>query len=152
MPPRPRIRIPAPLAREMIDHSKDVFPFECCGLLLGIKQSGDCLVVSRVALTNVLASATEFESDPAEMLAAHRRMRREGLEMLAVYHSHPTSAPIPSRKDRIRSLGAGIASVIIGPDGTLRAWWLLSDADHLESDLEVFTDDPSGDAILPLPG
>lgn len=152
MPPRPRIRIPAPLAREMTDHSKDVFPFECCGLLLGIKQSGDYLVVSRVALTNALVSETEFESDPAEMLAAHRRMRREGLEMLAVYHSHPASPPIPSRKDRIRSLGVEIACVIIGPERTMRAWWLLSDADHAEAEWEVFHDDSLGGANLPIVG
>src|SRR5438105_153199 len=51
-------------------------------------------VVQRYALVNTAASPTEYLSDPRSMFEAVRDMRRLGLEIVAIYHSHPTSAPV----------------------------------------------------------
>ncbi|WP_157369807.1 M67 family metallopeptidase [Zavarzinella formosa] len=137
MPTRPRIRIPDLLLAELIAHAAQEHPLECCGLLAGIVTPGACEVTVRIPLTNHLKREDEFESDPAEMLAAHRRMRREGLEMLAVYHSHPASEPVPSRKDRLRSIDERVACVIVGPTGDVRMWWLLSAHEQTEANWET---------------
>jgi proteasome lid subunit RPN8/RPN11 len=55
-------------------------------------------------------------------------MWRAGVRELAIYHSHPTAAPVPSKKDIKRNTyGPAVAWVIIGLAGAapeVRAWWL----------------------------
>jgi proteasome lid subunit RPN8/RPN11 len=61
------------------------------------------------------------------MFEAVRDMRSRGLEIVAVYHSHPTSAPIPSRTDLERNYSSDVINFIISfQDGELqmRGWWL----------------------------
>jgi proteasome lid subunit RPN8/RPN11 len=61
------------------------------------------------------------------MFDAVRDMRGLGLEILAIYHSHPTSAPVPSKTDLERVTYPDVVSLIIslqsGPPET-RGWWL----------------------------
>jgi proteasome lid subunit RPN8/RPN11 len=64
------------------------------------------------------------------MFAAVRDMERRGIEVLAVYHSHPASAAVPSRKDRERNYSPDVVNLIISlQDGTprMRGWWLTAD-------------------------
>ena len=62
------------------------------------------------------------------LFAAFRAMRESGLELLAVYHSHPDSEPVPSRRDvEENTYGETVVHLIIGLTGRepeLRAWWL----------------------------
>lgn len=114
----------------MIEHARRELPAECCGLLAGLVATDgtEALITHRYELINALASPTEFESEPRSMLTAMRDIRRWGTEVLAVYHSHPTSEPYPSRKDQERHwLGPSVMAVIIGmnqPEVDVRAWWL----------------------------
>jgi proteasome lid subunit RPN8/RPN11 len=71
------------------------------------------------------------------MLAACRDIDRRGLEILAVYHSHPTSAPVPSKTDRERNFSEDVLNLIVGlatDPPTVRAWWLTA-TDHREGEL-----------------
>jgi proteasome lid subunit RPN8/RPN11 len=74
------------------------------------------------------------------MFQAERARRAAGLELLAVYHSHPTSPPTPSRWDHADHLDPSIACVIVSlatPTPTLAAWRLVhGDARPLELVLE----------------
>jgi proteasome lid subunit RPN8/RPN11 len=73
------------------------------------------------------------------MLAAHKAMRASGTDVLAVYHSHPTSEPSPSRRDRERNYGERIVNLIVGLRGaepTVRGWWLTADGAR-EAEWEV---------------
>jgi proteasome lid subunit RPN8/RPN11 len=56
-----------------------------------------------------------------------RELRRLNLEILAVYHSHPQSEPIPSKTDLELSYGERLQNLILGRIGNewvLRSWWL----------------------------
>lgn len=113
----------------MLEHARAELPNECCGLLAGQLGVGIGTVTLRLPLVNAAASPTEFVSDADSMFAAVRRMRQEQLELLAIYHSHPTGAPIPSRKDLERNYGEEVINFIIGCATTpmqLRAWWLTA--------------------------
>ncbi|HEV3235646.1 MAG TPA: M67 family metallopeptidase, partial [Gemmataceae bacterium] len=81
----------------MIAHAKAELPNECCGLLAGtIIRDGSAIqiptrkVAKAYPLINELASPREYLSEPRSMLAAEKDMRLQGLQVLAVYHSHPT--------------------------------------------------------------
>jgi proteasome lid subunit RPN8/RPN11 len=140
-PGRFLLRVPAGLYREVLEHAAAELPAECCGLLAGtISQDGSVgLVTHRFALVNELASPTEFLSEPRSMFAAMKAMRAANVEVLAVYHSHPTGAPIPSRRDQERNYSEGVVNLIVGlatgvPE--VRAWWLSADS-YLEAQLEM---------------
>lgn len=79
----------------MLEHAREAAPRECCGLLVG---EGDCIVRS-VRARNLDAAATRYLIDPEDHFAAIRSARTEGLEVIGAYHSHPSSAPVPSPSD-----------------------------------------------------
>jgi len=115
----------------MLWHAQAETPCECCGLLAGmIRVDGTGEARLRYPLVNALASPVEFESDPASLFSAWNDIRRQGLEVLAVYHSHPTSEPVPSRKDLARNWSPDVVNLIIAlttTPPTVRAWWLTAE-------------------------
>lgn len=111
----------------MLAHARAELPAECCGLLAGTIADGIGRATLHLPLVNALASPTEYESDPPSMLAAHKAMRASGTDVLAVYHSHPTSDPVPSRRDRERNYGENVVNLIVGmrtAEPEVRGWWL----------------------------
>jgi [CysO sulfur-carrier protein]-S-L-cysteine hydrolase len=125
-----RLIIPRPIYEAMLAHARAELPAECCGLLAGNLIDGIGRVTQHLPLVNSLKSPTEYESDPRSMLAAQKAIRASGTQELAVYHSHPSSDPIPSRRDLERSYGEGVVNLIIGLRGTeavVRGWWFASD-------------------------
>ena len=108
-------------------------PNECCGLLAGIGDETEAgrvgRVVQRYPLINSLARPTAFLSDPQSMFEADRDKRQRGLEILAVYHSHPQSAPIPSQTDLAQNYSEDVMNLIVslkGQEPELRGWWLTA--------------------------
>lgn len=133
-----RLLLPAPFLQAIVDQARAELPNECCGLLAGVFEEDGKVgrVVKRYPLLNDLASSTEFCAEPKGQLAAHKEMDRERLELLAVYHSHPTSAPVPSRKDRERSIDANVMALIVslrGDQPEIAAWW-LTEKTHAPAD------------------
>ena len=79
----------------MLAHAREDAPRECCGLLVGKGNS----IVRSVRARNVDAKATRYLIDPEDHFAAIRGARAEALEVVGAYHSHPSSAPVPSPTD-----------------------------------------------------
>ena len=123
----------------MLDQARAELPNECCGLLAGIVEGGVGRVVARYPLVNKLSSPVEFLSAEASMFAAFKDRRKRGLDELAVYHSHPTTEPVPSEKDLAQSYSEDVMNLIIslaGPEPQVRAWWLTA-SDYREAEWEV---------------
>jgi len=80
---------------DMLTHARDDAPRECCGLLIGKGGS----VVRSVRARNLDTKATRYLIDPEDHFAAIRAARAEGLDVVGAYHSHPSSAAIPSPTD-----------------------------------------------------
>jgi proteasome lid subunit RPN8/RPN11 len=142
MPPPPysRLIVPRPLVAAMIAQALAERPHECGGLLAGrILPGGVARVEHRYPLANAAASPREFESDPRQTHEADRDRRRRGLETLAVYHSHPTSGPVPSRRDREWNYSADVVTFLISlasDPPQVRVWWLTADG-YREAEWEV---------------
>ena len=129
----PRLRIPRPIFDAMLAHARAEHPNECCGFLAG----GNGIAAHHIPLVNALASPIAYDVEPRELLAVHRAMRVLGIREVAVYHSHPTSAPIPSDSDlSCNGYGESIPHVIIGAGNEVRAWW-LGEASFEEAEWEV---------------
>jgi proteasome lid subunit RPN8/RPN11 len=87
------------ISRELLDdiiaHCKEVYPNEACGILAGKNR-----VVQKVyKMTNIENSSVSYIMEPREQFTVMKKMREQGLEMSAIYHSHPHSDVYPSPKD-----------------------------------------------------
>jgi len=137
----------------MVAQARAELPNECCGLLAGKIIAGapaQGVVAKRYPLINQAASSTtasegwgmldprtEYLAAGRSMLDAQKDMRRLETRELAVYHSHPTSAPIPSKKDIERNIYGMMAMHLIislqAGEVHMRAWW-LGDQDFTEAE------------------
>ena len=91
-----RLILSARVHAELHAEATRAVPFECCGVLAG----RDGRVTAVYAVPNAAEERlTRYEMDPAELWAARRRARDEGLEVLGFYHSHPRTSPVPSSYD-----------------------------------------------------
>jgi proteasome lid subunit RPN8/RPN11 len=108
--------IPAEVRSALVEHAEAELPNEACGLLVLRDGVAERLVPGR----NRAASPYRFELevDPETWF-----LEDEGYE-LAVFHSHPSSPPRPSRTD-VENIGLweGRAYVILSlRSGELAAW------------------------------
>ncbi|MGC4095516.1 MAG: M67 family metallopeptidase [Nitrospira sp.] len=113
--------IPQQIVDDIIDHAKELAPYECCGLLAGT----DGVVTRLYRIKNIVAmegahNLSSFDSaktahlerlSPAERAeiafvmdmqdfsTAKKDMRNNGLDLQIVYHSHPHDPARPSITD-----------------------------------------------------
>jgi proteasome lid subunit RPN8/RPN11 len=87
--------IPADVVGDMLAHAREEAPRECCGLLIGNRES----VVRIHRAKNLDASATRYLIDPEDHFRAIRAARTQAFDVVGAYHSHPASAPVPSPTD-----------------------------------------------------
>jgi proteasome lid subunit RPN8/RPN11 len=107
-----------PLARlvELAEGSPDR---EACGLLVKVGGAVEVWPVANLSDT----PATAFELEPAGLLAALRRLDREGGELAAVYHSHLAGGADLSPRDLAGALAGGtpilpgVAQLVVALEG-----------------------------------
>jgi [CysO sulfur-carrier protein]-S-L-cysteine hydrolase len=109
--------VPAAVRRALEEHARSEAPNEACGLIAFRDGVAERYLPGR----NALASPYRFQLEPGD--PGDFFLEDEGYE-LAVFHSHPETAPIPSRTDKERAgLWAGRPFLIYGLKlDALRAW------------------------------
>jgi proteasome lid subunit RPN8/RPN11 len=91
-----RLTLPRRVVNALLNAAQQQPQQEVCGFVVRRNGGVALLPVSNVADT----PHCRFEMDPRELLEAFRRARDDGQTLLAVYHSHPTGAAVPSALDR----------------------------------------------------
>ncbi len=94
-----RLQIARSVYEKMMSQALAEQPNECCGILGGIVEARIGRVMCIYPLPNAMADPRRFSADTKALFQAHVAMRERNLDMLAVYHSHPTSPAIPSATD-----------------------------------------------------
>jgi proteasome lid subunit RPN8/RPN11 len=89
------MRISQSLVDEMVAHSREDLPNECCGMVGG--RDGEATSVVRIV--NSAASPLRYEMDPQGQYNGLKQIEDGGDELLAIYHSHTKSAAYPSQTD-----------------------------------------------------
>ena len=120
------IRIVDTAYNDILTHSKESYPHECCGVLLG--RSGNLKGVMRVrraSNTNEERAEDRYNIDPAELNRIDKEAREAGLDVLGFYHSHPDHPVNPSGFDRDRAFAFYsyiIVSVLEGAVDAIKSW------------------------------
>ncbi len=128
------LEIPRDIFDLMMEQARTEAPLEACGILAGKAPR----VRSLYRMTNADHSGDHFLMEPAEQFQVAKGIRAAGLEMLAIYHSHPRSPPRPSAEDIRLALTPGVLHVIVslhGPGHPLMKAFDIHDgqADEVES-------------------
>jgi proteasome lid subunit RPN8/RPN11 len=130
------LTLPRALYRALVEEARRSLPNECCGLLAGRGRE----VTRLFPAANALASPTAYEIHPRELFAIFREMRAAKLELVGIYHSHPTGDNAPSARDREQAYYPDAAYVIVSPTPgaprPVRAFRLHGD-DWEECEVEV---------------
>ncbi|HLJ98099.1 MAG TPA: M67 family metallopeptidase [Gemmataceae bacterium] len=124
----------------MVAQARAELPNECCGLLAGLVDEGNIgRVHQHYPLVNNAASPREYLANDRTLFHAHRDMRERGLQLLAIYHSHPVSDPVPSKTDLERNFFDDVMHLIVSLKTEvplLRGWW-LTEKEYREAEWEV---------------
>jgi proteasome lid subunit RPN8/RPN11 len=108
------------------------YPLEGCGILLGQlhdPRRAGALVVDAIPGHNLVQDRAHdrYELDPADIIAADRRARQQGMDIVGFWHTHPDHPAEPSRFDAERAWPDYVyvicSTLRTGVDDT--RWWRL---------------------------
>jgi proteasome lid subunit RPN8/RPN11 len=109
-----KLGLPAECLDLIIRHVQQEAPYEACGLLGGVGEQ----VALVFCIPNVAPNlSTGFLMEPQAQLSALLAIEEHGMELVAIYHSHPPGARgDPSPSDVAQAYYPGVAHLIIVPD------------------------------------
>jgi proteasome lid subunit RPN8/RPN11 len=122
------LELQASVAEAIRQHGIEAYPNECCGALFG----RDGQVVDTFGLPNTTEEGPRrrFLVRPQDYLAAERRARELGADLLGFYHSHPDHPARPSQYDLDHAwpvFSYVIVSVRGGVPEDMTSWLLRDD-------------------------
>lgn len=92
--------LPAALIAALWGHAEREAPRECVGVIGGTQDGPTRRATALYPLLNIAARAhSEYLADPGHLLRALKAMDAEHLDLIALYHSHPTGPAWPSPTD-----------------------------------------------------
>jgi proteasome lid subunit RPN8/RPN11 len=146
--------------KSILLHAEEIYPQECCGLLLGIHQSVDGAetnVVQAIYPTpnvwedglsaveqldcSVATAHRRYRIAPTAMLQAQQHARGKAIDIIGIYHSHPNAPAIPSEWDRAWAWPQYSYVIVSLKDGIakdLKSWCLNSDHNFMAEKIISF--------------
>lgn len=122
------------LLQEMITYVDQHVPLESCGLLAG-KESR---VEKMIGVLNQTQSPIRFVMDPYEQLHAFNWIESNGLDLVGIFHSHPTGPETVSATD-IAEAAYEVVHVILSRSDNewkARGFW-IEDGSAREATLQI---------------
>ena len=114
----------------MVDIGRLELPYEACGLLSG----NDSHVKSLWPLQNEMKSVSRFFVNKNSVRETIQKIKKLEEQVLAIYHTHPITAPVPSSFDILNHPDNKVSMVIISyktnPPNT--KWYQIRDSMYIE--------------------
>lgn len=102
---------------QMIEYVDRHMPLEACGLLAG----KDSRVEKVIEVKNQIQSPVRYVMDPIEQLNAFEWIDSNGLELLGIFHSHPSGPETVSPTDIAEAAYAVVYVILARVEGMWRA-------------------------------
>ncbi len=102
---------------QMIEYVDRHMPLEACGLLAG----KDSRVEKVIEVKNQIQSPVRYVMEPIEQLNAFEWIDSNGLELLGIFHSHPSGPETVSPTDIAEAAYAVVYVILARVEGMWRA-------------------------------
>lgn len=133
------VAIPPDIRAKMERHAGAGLPNEACGMLLGAIDGSTYDICDVVLTPNRMESPVRFAIPDGDVLRAYQTAAERGMDVVGVYHSHPSSPAVPSGTDAAyMELNPGAWVIYSGLDGRMRAW--IRDGPITEMHIQSYTD------------
>jgi proteasome lid subunit RPN8/RPN11 len=108
------IEIANEAAQVMRAHAEACYPRECCGILLGTEANGKRQAALAIACQNAYEGDQKdrFLIDPKDQLAAQKRSRELGFDVIGFFHSHPDEGAYFSQTD-LKNHWPGYSNIVM---------------------------------------
>lgn len=85
----------------MVAHAESAFPNECCGAMIGTIDGDAKHVTLAEPMENAFSGeqGARYELRPEDLLAADKRARAAGKDLIGIFHSHPDCDAYFSKTD-----------------------------------------------------
>jgi [CysO sulfur-carrier protein]-S-L-cysteine hydrolase len=103
------LSIPAAVYIAILEAATAGYPEEVCGLIAG--KHGQA--ARHYPVENIRHSPVVFEMEPVQQVKAMVAMEEEGLDLLAIYHSHPGGPAWPSAIDVAKAYYPDVIQLVI---------------------------------------
>lgn len=136
----PTIHITASLHQQIVAHAEQCYPYEACGLFMGIVNS-----LYDITLTDYVESinraenpAIAFVIDPLTHITLQKAARLKGEQVLGVFHSHPEGEATLSETDKKNAIYS-------------KFLWMIASVHHKKvGAIHGFVAMPEGDGFIPV--
>ena len=85
---------------KLIQHARHEEPYESCAILIGEEIETGWKVIEVFLTENTEKSKINFTINPQEEFEIDEIAKQKNLEIVSIFHSHPTSEPAPSNTDK----------------------------------------------------
>ena len=135
------ITMTAAVTEKIRQHGENEYPNECCGILIGTLLPDKSKQVTELcSISNARAEAEKhnrFLITPDELMRGELHARKNKLDVLGFYHSHPDHPSAPSPYDLEHAwpfYSYVIVSVDTGQAAILTSWELENDRSHFNEE------------------
>lgn len=115
------LRISRQLLEATVAHLRSELPNEGVGLWLG--QRGWVERVERLENHHALPQ-TNYAADPTKVLKILKGLDESDMGLMAIYHSHPRGAAVPSESDKAQAFWRVPYVIVAMENESVRAWKL----------------------------
>src|SRR5262245_48680071 len=122
------------LLQELVAYVEQHAPLEACGLLIGKGATAEKMI----GVLNQAQSRVRFVMEPYEQLRAFDWIESRGLDMVGIFHSHPSGPETASATD-IAEAAYAVVHVILSRNKhgwKARGFW-IEDGSAREVNLEI---------------
>lgn len=99
-------------------HGEETYPHECCGVLLGnsTPDGNQVREIVRAGNTRTDSAHNRYNIAPEELIRIQRQARKQGLDIVGFYHSHPDCPAQWSQTDFNEAHWVGCSYIITRVD------------------------------------
>ena len=120
--------------QQMIAHVDTLAPLEACGLLAGKNSRVEAVL----KVTNQAQSPVRFVMDPIEQLHAFEWIDDNQLDLLGIFHSHPTGPETVSPTDIAEAAYDVVYIILASVDGKWHArGFMIEEGKYREISLQI---------------
>ncbi|UCD56812.1 MAG: M67 family metallopeptidase [Candidatus Hydrogenedentota bacterium] len=135
--------VPQKILEDIFAHSKEAYPEECCGILVGRDEGSTRIITESHRAKNVSKERRHerYLIDEKKLIEVMKATRVLSVDVIGFYHSHPDYPSRPSGHDVETAAWSGYSYLIVsvGKDGvpSVQAWVMPDGSDS-------FVEEPIG--------